>query len=101
MIIYKTITEAKKNKIISLPGIYYFKNKINNKYYIGQAINIRKRFYSHIAQINKKNDKYPIYKAILKYGIDNFEYGILARANYYENIISLKKSIRQIRNFIY
>ena len=34
MIIYKTITEAKKNKIISLPGIYYFKNKINNKYYL-------------------------------------------------------------------
>ena len=45
--------------------------------------------------------KNKIYKAILKYGIDNFEYGILARANYYENIISLKKSIRQIRNFIY
>ncbi len=29
-------------------GIYLFKNIINNKYYIGQSLNIRKRFNKHI-----------------------------------------------------
>ena len=35
MITYKTITQARENNITRLPEIYYFKNKINNKYYIG------------------------------------------------------------------
>lgn len=73
MKIYETIQQAKKSEITQFPGIYYFRNKINNKYYIGQAICIRKRFQSHCHQIQIKNDKYPIYKAITKYGEDNFE----------------------------
>ena len=75
--IYQTIQEAKESNIVTFPGIYFFKNKINNKYYIGQAVNIRKRFFSHILQIKKENNKYPIYRAVLKYGIENFEFGII------------------------
>jgi len=77
MKIYETIQQAKKSEITQFPGIYYFRNKINNKYYIGQAICIRKRFQSHCHQVQIKNDKYPIYKAITKYGEDNFEFGII------------------------
>lgn len=34
-------------------GIYLFKNVINNKYYIGQSLNIRKRFNKHIDRMKK------------------------------------------------
>lgn len=65
------------NNAPNIAGIYYFKNKLNNKYYIGQAIRLRKRLLYHL--FNFKNDRYdaPLYKAFLKYGLDNFEIGIL------------------------
>ena len=94
MKVYNTIQEAKEaDEIITFPGIYYFRNKINNKYYIGQAINIRKRFSSHFIQIKKENNKYPIYKAILNYGIENFEYGIIGVFKSYESKELLKKKL--------
>lgn len=63
-------------------GIYYFKNKINNKYYIGQAINLKKRLRHHFSNI--KSNKYSniaLYKAINKYGIENFELDIIEYVN--------------------
>lgn len=93
MKIYETIQQAKESEITSLPGIYYFRNKINNKYYIGQAINIRKRFSSHFIQIKKENNKYPIYRAILKYGIKNFEYAIIGVFRIWESQKILKKKL--------
>lgn len=93
MKIYKTIQQAKESEITSLPGIYYFRNKINNKYYIGQAINIRKRFSSHFIQIKKENNKYPIYRAILKYGIENFEYAVIGVFRIWESQEILKKKL--------
>lgn len=77
MKIYNTIKEAKESNITTFPGIYYFRNKNNNKYYIGQAINIRKRFNKHCFNIKTENNNYPIYKAIIQYGIENFEFGII------------------------
>ena len=70
----------------SAPGIYYYKNKINGKLYIGQAQNLHKR------HIEIRYDGYAgavFNNAIKKYGIDNFEYGILThceveRLNYFE-----------------
>lgn len=59
-------------------GIYYFKNTLNNKYYIGQSVNIRKRVQRHIRNVNN-NTNAPLYNAIRKYGIKNFEFGILQR----------------------
>lgn len=93
MKIYETIQQAKESEITSLPGIYYFRNKINNKYYIGQAINIRKRFSSHFIQIKKENNKYPIYRAILKYGIENFEYAVIGVFKTWESQEILKKKL--------
>ncbi len=93
MKIYRTIQQAKESEITSLPGIYYFRNKINNKYYIGQAINIRKRFSSHFIQIKKENNKYPIYRAILKYGIENFEYAVIGVFRTWEPQEILKKKL--------
>lgn len=59
-------------------GIYYFKNKINGKYYIGQAVKLRKRLLHHYSNYN--NERYSnlaIYRAFKKYGLENFELGIL------------------------
>lgn len=59
-------------------GIYYFRNKINGKYYIGQAIKLRKRLLDHINHyLADRYSHINIYKAFKKYGLDNFELGIL------------------------
>ena len=62
-------------------GIYMVVNLINNKKYIGQSKNIKKRFQSHhlVDYKNKNNCNYntKFYQALRKYGIDNFEVIIL------------------------
>lgn len=61
-------------------GIYKITNLINGKSYIGQSVNIQKRFNAHKSVAFNHNDKnynYPLYKAIRKYGIDNFSFDIL------------------------
>ena len=59
-------------------GIYCFKNLINNKCYIGQAVNLRKRLRSHYTAFKVKTNLHlAFYKAVDKYGEDNFELEIL------------------------
>ena len=61
-------------------GIYKITNLINGKSYIGQSVNINKRFIAHkSAAFNTNNKKYnfPLYRAIRKYGIDNFRFDVL------------------------
>lgn len=61
-------------------GIYKITNLINGKSYIGQSVNIQKRFNAHRSVAFNPNDKnynYPLYRAIRKYGIDNFSFDIL------------------------
>ena len=54
--------------------IYMYINKINNKRYVGQAKNFRKRHNSHKA---KDSNDTPIDNAFNKYGENNFEIKIL------------------------
>ena len=61
-------------------GIYQLKNKVNGKIYIGQSRDIYDRWTRHKNTAFYKNGKdYDIllYKAIRKYGWDNFEKTIL------------------------
>ena len=56
-------------------GIYKITNLINNHSYIGQAVDIYKRYHYH-HKYDYKNEKYTsfqIYQAFNKYGLDNFE----------------------------
>lgn len=53
-------------------GIYKITNRINGKSYIGQSINIEKRFKQHCT-----GDKQLIDKVISKYGKENFTFEIL------------------------
>lgn len=54
-------------------GIYMITNKINNKKYIGQSVNIKRRKSEHF---NKKCGMV-ISKSIFKYGKENFDFEIL------------------------
>ena len=61
-------------------GIYKFQNKINQKVYIGQSINIEKRYNAHINRVkNKKSNQYNsvLHQAIRKYGIQNFTFEVI------------------------
>lgn len=58
--------------------IYQYRNKINNKVYIGQTkLSLDKRHSRHIKSLNDKNCNYCFYRALKKYGVENFELTIL------------------------
>ena len=57
-------------------GIYKITNKINGKIYIGQSIDIQRRWVHHRNSINEP-DLYSLQQAFVKYGIENFEFEIL------------------------
>lgn len=61
-------------------GIYQIRNIITGKKYIGQSVDIYRRWWEHKARVDNKNTNCynkPLYTAIRKYGIDNFEFIIL------------------------
>lgn len=63
-----------------MTGIYKIENKINQKVYVGQSINIEKRWVAHKNTATNKYSicyDYPLYRAIRKYGLENFEFSIL------------------------
>ena len=60
-----------------LAGIYIFKNNINGKCYIGQAISLRKRLKQHLNNVRTHKYDLPLYRAIYKYGFHNFTVDIL------------------------
>ena len=62
--------------MIKYQGIYKIKNLSNGKVYIGQSIDIKNRFYHHRRNVTK-NKKHPLYNAINKYGIVNFEFNVI------------------------
>lgn len=59
-------------------GIYMIRNKANGKVYIGQSVNINRRWSDHIKslQANSHYNEY-LQRAWNKYGSDNFEFSIV------------------------
>lgn len=61
-------------------GIYKITNIISNKVYIGQSINIEKRWSAHRTRpFNTKSTQYnsPLYRAIRKYGLSAFTFEVI------------------------
>lgn len=54
-------------------GIYCYTNKINNKKYVGQSSNLKRRKREH----RHKSNNLPFYRALKKYGESNFDYEVL------------------------
>jgi group I intron endonuclease len=61
-------------------GIYKITNLINQHCYVGQSRQIERRWYNHKIAAFNENDKayeYPLYRAIRKYGLENFSFEML------------------------
>lgn len=63
-------------------GIYKITNTINNKVYIGQSTDIRRRWTSHVNILNESNKnnsekQYALHAAMQKYGPDNFLFEVI------------------------
>ena len=76
--------------------IYLINNKINNKKYVGQSINIKRRITEHIRNANN-NDNHPLYHAFNKYGWDNFEFSIIDTASTIQDLNA--KEVKYILNY--
>lgn len=57
--------------------IYRLRNKINEKNYIGQTTNFKRRMIRHKADSKHPEPIYKVHRAIKKYGIENFEISVL------------------------
>lgn len=71
------LTKEEIQGISKNPGIYLFTNTVNNKCYVGQAIELRKRLLHHLNNFEHFRYNAPIYNAFSKYGLDSFELTIL------------------------
>lgn len=76
--IYNSVLES----AVSLYGvIYFFRNVINDKMYIGQSIDFLNRMDGHKSSFKGKKKYKHLYNSIRKYGWENFEIGILDTCN--------------------
>ena len=57
-------------------GIYCIENKINHKKYVGQSIDIKSRWTQHRHTSSLVRDTF-LYRAMDKYGVENFDFYIL------------------------
>lgn len=58
-----------------ITGIYLIENLANNKKYVGQSKNILARWSGH--KCDSKTRDLPLYRAMRKYGLENFKFSIL------------------------
>ena len=61
-------------------GIYKIENLVNHKCYIGQAVDINRRWRKHRETYNEPKFpqyEYPLYRAMRKYGFENFSFEVL------------------------
>jgi group I intron endonuclease len=81
--------------------IYKATNKINNKSYIGFDSSWPARKSGHKSRCKNKNTNYKFYKAIAKYGWDNFEWIAIYQSKNYEHTYKTMEShfIKEYNSF--
>lgn len=80
------IVRYKKYKGVA--GIYKWENLINHKCYIGQSIDLNKRLAQHFSNIKNKKCNNPLYRAVAKYGLENFDVTIIETLNISDDLKS-------------
>jgi group I intron endonuclease len=66
------------NTQLNRPGIYKILNKANGKFYIGSAINLRKRRKNHFGMLQSGTHcNNLLLRAFKKYGEENFEFSVI------------------------
>lgn len=82
--------------LIITQGIYLIRNNVNNKVYIGQSKDIEKRWSDHLSlgktssKSKSANNNYPLYRAMKKYGVENFSITILEETDDYSQLDSIE-----------
>lgn len=84
---------------MNIIGIYKVTNLINGKVYIGQSIDIRKRWRQH-KNAAKSKEKSLFYSAIRKYGIENFSFEIIEECSLEELDDKEKFYIEKFNSYI-
>jgi group I intron endonuclease len=76
-------------------GIYKITNRINGKFYIGSAVDIKNRFSTHVSELkNKTHSNYHLQRAWDKYGKENFIFEVL------EEIIDINSLLLREQHFL-
>lgn len=70
-----------QKNMIKIQGIYKIRNCIDRRIYVGQSVDIENRFSCHKSEALKTKRNHPLYNAMRKYGIDNFEFIILEKVD--------------------
>lgn len=72
-----------------MKAVYIIRNLINNKCYIGQTKNYKKRIHDHQTVNNNPNSplyNHPLYQDMRLYGIENFQFDILKECSTQEEL---------------
>lgn len=79
----KVLNQGLKWNLNKTSGIYLIKNKINGHLYVGQAVDIKKRWLNHQNRLNNNNGRPNLHlqSAWNKYGENNFEFYVLERCS--------------------
>lgn len=67
-------------------GIYKITNNVNKKIYVGKSINIKRRWREHRSCYLKPDKDCYLYRAMRKYGIDNFTFEIIEECSEDDNL---------------
>lgn len=84
-------------------GIYKITNKINHKVYIGQSVDIKRRWYEHKTRaFDPNNNCYdkPLYRSFRKHGLDNFIFEVVQECSVEEMNILETKYIHQFNSLV-
>ncbi|WP_296885384.1 GIY-YIG nuclease family protein [uncultured Methanobrevibacter sp.] len=79
----KVLNQNLKWNLHNISGIYLIENKINGHLYVGQAIDIKKRWIHHQNRLNNNDGKPNLHlqSAWNKYGAENFNFYVLERCD--------------------
>jgi group I intron endonuclease len=90
------LSNLEDTQSLSESGIYFIRNKVSGKYYVGSTVKFLRRFNDHFAYLERGNHKNPhLQSAWKKYGHKNFEFGILEKVNDPNSIYEKEKEYLQ------